>query len=251
MQAGNRKVLAFALILVASLPALTGCLGLGSEPLVVAASAPKAASGMTIFVVSDGGVTDRVRDTRAEYAIYFGEQLIYPPGGRGASFEVADRTGSIFVPYSQFVVGNGDYDVVIKYQGGEHRVRVNVQKWADYVYLRPFDKGTVVNVEVVLSSATGGHPADRILAQGELLLELRYRGRTGDEDRTLGLFEVKTEHDKASTLVSIPRSRFNAGPGYYSFEPVFHNDEARNNVQVGADPTLRNRSPPWNWIYIA
>lgn len=250
METANRRALAVAIVVAFSLPALSGCVSLGDEPLVIAASAPKASSGMTLFVVSDGGVVDKLRDSKAEYAIYFGEKLIYPPGGKGASFDIVDRKGSVFIPYSQFVVGNGEYDVLINYQGSEQRVRVSVQKWADYVFLHPFDKGAFIDVEVALSSATGGSPLDRILTEGDLFLRLHYRGTDGTEDRTLGEFSTKTRNDATSTTITVPRSRFSAGPGYYSFEPVFHNSEARNNVQVKADPTLKNSDPPWNWIYI-
>ncbi len=240
--------LAFAILMVA--PALSGCLGFGQDALVVAASAPKASSGMTLFVVTDGGMREKLTSTKAEYAIYYGDRLIYPPGGKGAEFPVNERKGTVFVPYSQFVVGNGEYDVLVRYEGTESRVRVTVQKWAEYVFLHPFERGSVVEVESALSSATGGNPGDRILAKGELLLALHYRGLDGSEDRTLGSFKMETRHDQTSARVIVSKSSFTAGPGYYSFEPVFHNSEARNNIQVGADPTMANRNPPWNWIHI-
>lgn len=231
--------------------ALSGCI-LGAEPLIVAASAPKASDGMTLFVVTETGFLEKARGhTHAEYVVYFGDRLIYPPAGRGASFPVEGRSGSVFVPYDLFVVGNGEYDVLVKFAGVETRARVHVEKWVEYVYLHPFDRGDTIVVEVALSSAAGGRPEDRILSRGELVLNLKYRGLDGSLERNVGQVTAETRHDATSTSVSIPRSRFNAGPGYYSVEPLFHNYEARDNVQVGADPTMANMRPPYNWIYIS
>lgn len=243
-----RTATLLALLVLA--PALSGCV-LGREPLIVAASAPKASSGMTIFVATDESFFDRFRDKDAQYAIYYGDRLIYPPAGKGATFSVADRSGSAFVPYNLFVVGNGEYDVHVKYGGADARARVRVEKWAEYVFLHPFDRGDTIVVETALSSATGGRPDDRILAQGELVLTMKYRGPDGRADRTIGSVTTQTSHDQTSTAVAIPRSRLSAGPGYYSFEPLFHSREARDNVQVGPDPTMANLNPPWNWIYLA
>ena len=245
------RAAALALLLAAT-PLLSGCLttSLFREPLVVAASAPKAASGMTLFLATDENLLDRLRDNVAEYAIYYGDRLIYPPAGRGATFEVHGRSGTVFVPYNLFVVGNGEYDVVVRYAGEETRSRVRVEKWVEYVYLHPFDRGDNVVVEAALSSATGGRPEDRILTRGELILTIKYRGPDGKQDRTLGSVSADTENTRTSTSVSVPRSRLSAGPGYYSFEPLFHNIEAKDNVQVGPDPTMANMRPPWNWILL-
>lgn len=236
------------LLLVA--PAFSGCLGLGTTSLIVAASAPKAASGMTLFVVSEEDILAAGSGGDPEYSIYYGSRLVYPLAGKGASFKLDGRTATLFVPYSNFVVGNGDYDVVIKQNGAETRVRVAVEKWANYVYLHPFDQGSTIRVEAALSSATGGSPQNRILAEGDLLVSLHYRGLQGNEDSTLGQYKVRTQNDATSTRIDVPRAALSAGPGCYSFEPVFHNAEAKNNLQVKADPTLANRNPPWNWICI-
>lgn len=247
-----RTAKAFALALLVAAPVLTaGCVR--PDGLLVALSAPKAASGMTLFLVTDPGLVGKLaqNDESAEYAIYFGDRLLYPPGGKGADFPVEGRTGSVFIPYNLFVVGNGEYDVVVKLGGQEARARVTVEKWVEYVYLRPFERGNVVVVEAALASATGARPEDRILADGELVLHLKYRGKDGREDRTLGSITTFTRHEQISTRVEVPRTRFTQGPGYYSFEPLFHNDEAKDNVQVSGDPTMRNHQPPWNWVYIA
>lgn len=232
--------------------ALSGCLfGLGREPLIIAVSAPKADSAMTLFLVTDQSYLDQFRDQTASYAIYYGDRLIYPPAGKGATFDMDGRTGTAVVPYNFFVVGNGAYDVVVRYGGEATRTRVNVEKWVDHVWLHPFDHGDVVSVEVALSSATGGRPEDRILSRGELLLTIKYRGQDGRLDQIVGQVGAETRHDRAATAVSIPKTRLNQGTGYYSFEPLFHNLEARDNLQVGGDPTMANLRPPWNWIYVA
>lgn len=245
----RRRMLALALAVLVAGAAAAGFVRATESGVIVAANAPRASSGMTLFVVQQPGLLDRLSDPRAEYAIYYGNDVVYPLGGKGATIPFDGRTGSVFVPYNLFVVGNGDYDVVIRTGDDEYRTRVGVQKWVNHVWLHPFDTGNHVRVEVALGSATGGNPSDRILAEGELLVEMRYRGLDGKEDRSLTTFRAKTQHDQTSTSIDVPRSAFSAGPGYYSFEPLFHNGEAKNNLQVKADPTMANRNPPWNWMY--
>jgi hypothetical protein len=241
-----------AVLLVAALLApalLSGCI-LGHEPLILAASAPKAASGMTLFLVTEVGPLEKFRDLSPEYVIYYGDRLIYPPGGRGATFPLDGRTGTVVIPYHLFVVGNGEYDVLVRYAGDESRLRVRVEKWVEHVWLHPFERGGGIVVEAALSSATGGRPEDRILAQGELILTIHYHGTDGKSDRIVGQVSAETRHDRINANVPVPKSRLSQGPGYYSFEPVFHNLEARDNVQVLGDPTMANLRPPWNWIYV-
>lgn len=241
---------AYALALALLAPALlSGCV-LGGEPLIIAISAPKAERAMTVFLVTETSFFDRFRELSAEYAIYYGDRLIYPPAGRGASFPMEGRTGSVVIPYNLFVVGNGEYDVVVRYAGEETRARARVEKWVDYVWLRPFDRGETVVVETALSSATGGRPEDRILAHGELVLTIHYHGTDGKLDRIAGQVSAETRNDRTATHVQVPKSRLTQGAGYYSFEPLFHNLEAKLNVQVPGDPTMANLRPPWNWIYI-
>lgn len=243
-----RALLLATVLLVPTL--LSGCI-LSREPLIIAVSAPKAETGMTLFLVTETGTIDRLRDeTAAEYAIFYGDRLIYPPAGRGATFDVEGRTGTAHVPYHLFVVGNGEYDVLVRYAGKETRTRVHVEKWVEHVWVRPFDRDGSVVVEAALSSATGGRPEDRILARGELILTIRYHGPDGGMDRIVGQVSSETRNDRIATSISIPRSRLSEGAGYYSFEPLFHNLEARDNLQVDGDPTMANLRPPWNWIYV-
>lgn len=223
---------------------------LDRDSLIVAVSAPKASNAMTIFLATDLGPLEQYRDISAEYEIHFGDELVYPPAGRGATFPVEERRGTEIVPYELFVVGNGEYDIIVRYGGDVTRTRVAIEKWVDHVWLHPFDKGDVVNVEVALSSATGGRPDDRILSHGELILTIHYRGPDGKLDRVVGQVSAETRNDRTATIVPVAKSRLSQGAGYYSFEPLFHNREARNNVQVDGDPTMANLRPPWNWIYV-
>lgn len=243
-----RRTLTALLALLLVVP-LSGCTFL-EEPLIVAASAPRAASGMTLFVVTEKGLLEKFKDLKAEYRIYFGDRLIYPANGQGGIIPIEGRTGSAFVPYSHFVVGNGQYDVVISQGGTEVRTRVHVEKWVEYVRVQPFDKGDRILVQAALSSAAGARPQDRILSEGDLLVTLKYRGTDGREERTIGQVATTTRNDHVSTTVEVPRFRLSQGPGYYSFEPLFHNAEAVNNVQVRGDPTMANAYPPANWIYV-
>jgi hypothetical protein len=250
-----RRALVVATIVVSLAPFLGGCVTFGGDPLIVALSAPKAASGMTLFLVTQQSFVSRLSDVShdAEYEIHYGDRLVYPPGGHGAGFPVSGRTGSVFIPYDLFVVGNGDYDVVVHYAGTDARARVTVQKWVSYVLIHPFDQsvnGNGIVVEAALASATGGAPQDRVLSAGELVLTLHYHGRDGADDRVVGQIVAQTRDDQISTDLPIPQDRFDQGPGYYSFEPVFHNAEAIDNVQVTGDPTMAHHDPPWNWIYV-
>lgn len=248
MERPARRALLLAAILLATVP-LAGCFSMFEEPIIIAASAPKASSGMSIFVVTEKSLLQR-GPQKAEYTIYFGDRLIYPSSGSGGLIHFEGRTGTAFVPYNLFVVGNGAYDVIVRHGGTEARTRVQVEKWVEYVRVMPQDKGDRILVQAALSSATGARPEDRILSEGDLVLTMKYRGLDGRDDRTIGQVTATTRNDRTSTAVEVPRFRFTQGPGYYSFEPLFHNAEALNNVQVPADPTMANLHPPLNWIYI-
>lgn len=248
---GRTRLLALAAVALVAVVLAQGCVVVGSEPLIIAASAPKSATGMTLFLVTEANFLEKYRELNAEYLIYFGDKLVYPQGGKGGTFDLDGRTGLAFVPYDRFVVGNGEYDVLVKYAGKETRTRVPVQKWVDYVYVHPFDKGDHVMVQAALSSATGGNPEDRILTQGELVLTIVYHGPDMTEERPIGQVSAYTRDTDVSTTIDVPRTRFTEGPGYYSFEPLFHNLEARDNLQVGPDPTMANQAPPWNWILVS
>lgn len=245
---GRARIVIALTALALALPALSGCLRAG-EDLLVVVSAPRESSGLTVFVKS----ADRLlAEPSAEYEIRYGELTVYPPGGKGATFPVEDGHGTVFVPFNLFVVGNGDYELLVRYGKDEAKARVPVDKWVSYVYLHPFDRGSKVVVDAQLSRTTGGLPNDRVITEGELVLDIRYRGKDGKLDRPTGApVKVVTETSKSFVRIELPLSRFGEGPGYYSIEPVFHNNHAKGNLWVPKDPTLGQRNPPWNWIYIS
>lgn len=234
-------------ILIAS-SVLAGCVD-GRASLLVAVSAPKESGGVTLFAVREAGIG---APDVAEYDIRYGGRVIYPPSGKGAEFKVSREGASVFVPYSLFVVGNGEYEARVRYNGEEIAARFPVAKWVNYVFLHPFDRGARVDVDVQLSRTTGGLPNDRVLTEGDLVLEVHYRGQDGKRDKLLNPpIKVTTDGSSTFTRVEVPRSRLSEGPGYYSFEPVFHNKQAKGNLWVPADPTMEDRNPPWNWIYVS
>jgi hypothetical protein len=205
---------------------------------------------MTIFAVVDKGLLSRFGTSTGDYVIYFGDKIVYPPGGRGGAIDLSQRTGTTFVPYANFVSGNGEYDVQVRYAGTEARARVTVEKWVRYVYLHPYEKDGEIIVESALQSASGGSVDDRILARGDLILSLKFHGKDGSLDENVDQFHTTTENDAVGNRLEIAKGRFDRGPGFYSFEPLFHNLEARDNVQVKGDPAMANSVPPLNWILI-
>lgn len=238
--------------LIVAGPAISaGCLSspvLNGTDLVLVVSAPREGGGLTLFAVdqsrfSAGGT--------AEFEIRYGGVTVYPPGGKGAEFDLEKSGGAVFVPYSLFVVGNGKYDVLVRHDGETAKTQVDINKWVGFVYLHPFDRGSKIVVDVQLSRTTGGLPNDRVLTEGELVLELHYRGQDGTRDKFLSpAIKVVTDSSETFTRIELPRSRFSEGPGYYSVEPVFHNRQAKGNYWVPPDPTMQDRNPPWNWIYV-
>ncbi|MHB8606366.1 MAG: hypothetical protein ACYDCK_14040 [Thermoplasmatota archaeon] len=231
--------------------ASSGCVVVGSQGIDVVASAPREAAGMTLFATTHTNAITQLSATQASYAIYYGDQVVYPPYGRGGDFTLDSGRGVVYVPYSLFVVGNGDYTIHVDWQDEHATTSVTVEKWVSYVYLHPADRDGNVVVDAQLSRSTGGSPTDRILASGELIFQLHYRGLKGDEDSFVPP-QITTATDSSDTFtrVEIPRASFNAGSGWYSIDPIFHNSEAKGNSWVPADPTMAQRDPPWNWIYI-
>lgn len=237
---------AFA-VLVLLAPALAGCLAEGR--LLATATAPKEGGGMTILL----GAVDLKADGQASFVVKKEGRVIYPPGGfaKGA-IPIASGQGSTFVPYLSFVVGNGIYEVVAEYEGKKQVVAVTVEKWVEYVYLHPILRGANVQVDAQLSKASGGQPVDRIIAEGDLILTVWYRGLDGKarDGAPVRIVTVKTPEDETYTQVQIPKSAFGRGPGWYEIDPKFDNRQASGNNGVRADPSMAQRSPPWNWICI-
>lgn len=239
---------ALALLAAGALAYALGWIG-GPEPLTVAASAPRAGGGLTAFVIVSDKLASLANDVAA-YEIRYGGAVIYPPGGVGGSFSVENGRGTLFVPYHQFVVGNGPYEVVVRYGSHEGSAQTSVVKWVDYVYLKPYDRGSSVWIDAQLSRSAGGSPSDRVTTDGELALDLVYRGVDGKAKKFLSRITTETEAHDSFTRLEVPRSKFSEGSGYYSVEATFHNAQARNNLNVGNDPLMAQRSPPANWIWI-
>ncbi len=228
-------------------PALAGCLDLGDD-LGLIASSPRQAGGLTV-ALSKSAVVGSGPSGKAELEILYEGKRVYPPLSFGDSFQVEDGRGIAFVPYSVFVVGNGFYDVRVRFNGEETTARTSIEKWVEYVYLHPYVRGAKVIVDLQLSTARGGAPTDRVIAEGDLRLDIRYRGADGRGNEYIKSVRTTTSPDDTFTRVDIPKSTFQK-PGYYSIDAVFHNNQAKGNTWVVNDPTLQDRSPPWNWVYV-
>lgn len=241
--------LAPVVVALVLLPALAGCVNEGK--LLTTASAPKEGGGMTILV----GAVNLKADGSAAFVIKKEGRVVYPgiDALAKAPLALAGGEGSAFVPYNAFVVGNGVYEVVVEYAGETRSTSAAVDKWVEFVYLHPILRGANVQVDVQLSRASGGLPQDRIIAEGELRLAVYYRGLDGkvrDSNYPVKVVTVTTPGDQTYTQVQIPKSSFNKGPGWYEVEPKFDNYQASGNVGVAGDPSMAQRSPPWNWICI-
>jgi hypothetical protein len=236
-------------LLVAALvlPAVvTGCIA-SSSHLAAAVSAPLEAGGLTIFLVAQG-----LPDGSASCQLEHGGVVVYPPGGIGCSVLVQNGQGTLFLPYSTFVVGNGAYNVTVQFQGVTQLASADVEKWVNYVFLHPSIDGNNVRVDAQLSRGEGGEPTERILAAGMLGFTIMYHGVTGTSAPTRDGADILTEtsSDETATTTEIPQSDFNLGPGWYSIEAFFNNAQALNNLNVGNDPSMADRTPPWNWVCI-
>jgi len=234
-------------LVVLLVPALAGCLQ--DDTLVAALSAPLDADGLTIFAVRGDG-SENGPSLQANYEIRYQGRIVYPPAGAGGILILNQGRGSQFVPYHFFVEGNGPYEVVVRLEDQVATASVSVEKWVEYVYLHPYWKNGRALVDLQLSKGTGGQPDDRVVARGDLLLEVRYRGLDQSLNSYAGVIRAKTPDDRTFTRIDVPSSTFSKGPGWYSFESTFNNDQAKGNTNVKNDPTMASRSPPWNWIYV-
>ncbi|HWG91316.1 MAG TPA: hypothetical protein VNZ52_10765, partial [Candidatus Thermoplasmatota archaeon] len=203
----------------------------------VAASSPDNAGGMTLAVaVPKVGL--RATDGDASYFIKYNGQIIYPPGGKGASFKVTEGAGSLFVPYNIFVVGNGEYEIVVTFDGVKQSATTRVHKWVNYVFMVPVQKRSgSVTVDVVLSDLMGGSPANTIITAGELILDIRYRGEDGNLNVPAHRMKVPVTGEKPVLQVQVPKTAFTRGEGYYSFDATFYNEQALGNNAARTDPT--------------
>ena len=214
----------------------------------VAASSPDSAAGMTLAVAIPNAPLKNL-DGDASYQIRYNGKLVYPPGGKGATFPIKEGRGSAFIPYSIFVVGNGLYEVTVMFDGGVERISVGVQKWVNHVFIVPSEKQGRIVVDLLLTRTSGGGPSDRVLAAGDLFIDVRYRGVDGSLNVQQQRLKYSLSGDEPLVRIPIPRTAFQQGPGYYSFEATFHNDQAFGNNGVKNDPSLGATNPPRNWIW--
>jgi hypothetical protein len=235
-------------LLVLALP-LGGCLGGGDAPVVVAA-APELANGMTVAVATPRGLLGG-GEGQATFTVAYGGQVLYPPGGvLAAPLEVHEGKGSAFVPYQAFVVDNGDYTVSVTFNDKTAQATVPIKKWVYFVYALPYLRGSTLFVDLVLEQ-TRGQPNDRVFAEGELNMELRYRGHNGEVNQFRLGRTMLTQGDQSFQRIELPLGSFHSNEqGYYSVEATFHNFQASGNNNVGMDPELGSQRPPTNWVYI-
>jgi hypothetical protein len=220
--------------------------------MVVVASAPRLANGMTVAVAIQRSIFGG-GDGVAMYQVSFNGQAIYPPGGVvGAPIEMVEGRGSAFIPYTNFVVDNGDYVVSVDFEGKHSEARATVEKWVNWVYVFPYLRNDTVVAEMVLERSEG-QPSDRIFASGQINLQLRYRGENGTSNETRltrviphdGLTDFERTQIPLTSIEQGDRNR-----GYYSVEATFQNLQAMGNNNVPLDPTLGQPNPPTNWVYL-
>lgn len=239
-----RSVLLTSALLTLS---LAGCLGNGS--IVVVAQAPRLANGMSIAVAVPRGLLGAA-DGTADFFISHNGQVLYPPGGAvGAPITLTEGKGSAFVPYAYFVVDNGDYEVLVDYEGKRTVTRVVVEKWVHWIYALPYVKDGHFIVDVVLERSPG-QPNDRVFAAGQMNLEVRYHGQDRRDDQFAFSRAVTSDGSEDFLRVSLPLTSFNSQRGYYSAEATFANFQAYNNNAVPMDPTLNDYNPPTNWVFL-
>jgi len=232
--------------LLASL-VLAGCLENGAP--VVVAQAPPTANGLSVLLAVPKGVLGS-GDGQATFRISYNGATVYPPGGvLPASIPIHESKGSVFVPYQAFVVDNGDYLVDVELEGHTTRATVPIHKWVYYVYVLPYKRDSSLFADVVLEQ-TRGQPNDRIFAQGELRVEVHYRGQHGEEDQLRVTRTLLTEGDQSFQRIEFPFTSFDPKDGYYSLEATFSNLQASGNNNVGLDPELANARPPTNWVHL-
>lgn len=231
--------------LVAAL-ALAGCLGGGAD---IVASAPLRGAGLTLTVSADGGPLGGPPD-EIDHRITYGGEEVYPPAGLEAIELDGNGLGSKFIPYNDFVIGNGDYEVTVGDGAGYEPVPV--KKFVHYVFINPYVEDGDFTIDMTLQAAEGGRPADRIIAKGQAAFDIDYRGPNGSEEEDAHYLQTITNPDRTFTRVSFPVEEMEhyKGEGYYSVDVTFNNYQADGNLNVGLDPNFGQRDPPRNWVYV-
>lgn len=237
--------------LLVVLPTLAGCIGGGGQGLVVVAQAPRLANGLSLALAVPQGLFGAA-DGTAQFWISHNGAAIYPPGGAaGAPVAMREGKGSEFVPYLFFVVENGDYDVTVEYNGQRSVATVPVEKWVRWVWPFAYLRGDRLIVDLVLEGSPG-EPNHRIFAEGQLIVEIRYRGEDGRTNELRLSRTLTTDVTSSFQRLEFPTSSFRTFDqrGFYSIETTFHNFQAQGNNNVINDPNLGNQKPPTNWVHI-
>lgn len=251
---GGKGRTALLLILVLVAPALAGCVSFPKDVrLVVVGSAPKQTNGLTISVFSQVPIIGGIANGLATYSIHKDGQPVYPPSGGTAILNVEAGKGVVFIPYSSFVIDNGPFDIVVEFNGDRGTAQVDVQKWVNYVFVKPYVAKENFMVDAVLEKNIGD-PNSRILATGTLLIDINYR-KSGCKDtperiHSLSVGTPSGGRDPTFTRISVPLSTLNPKPGYYTVESTFHNTEAFGNNNVKNDPFVYEGSYPPNCVFI-
>lgn len=256
MRASGRQRAGFALLLMLVLlaPALSGCVSFQKDVrLIVVGSAPKQTNGLTISAFSQVPIIGGIANGLATYAISKDGHSVYPPAGGSAILNIEAGRGTVFIPYSSFVVDNGPYDLVVEFNGDRGAAKVDIEKWVNYVFTKPYLSKNALMVDAVLEK-NRGDPNSRILAEGTLLLDINYH-RTGCKDTAERVYSLSVTtpsggRDPTFTRVSVPFSALKSTSGYYTAESTFHNLEAYGNNNVKNDPTVYEGSFPPNCVFV-
>jgi hypothetical protein len=238
-----------ALLLLA--PLLSGCLGGGgASDLILVANAPSVANGMSLALVAPRGLFGPAEGS-AVYWVHHDGRVVYPGAG-GAPLPLVQGRATDFVPYSRFVVENGDYQVVVDLEGRRAQTTVSVTKWVSWLYVVPYFRNDTIVADVVLEMSSG-EPNARVFAAGQLNFQVRYRGEDGEVDELRLSRAVRTDGLDSFERLVIPLQDLAQGDrnrGYYAINATFHNDQANGNNNVLMDPALAQPDPPMNWVYL-
>ncbi len=224
---------------------------LAGEPVVVA-QAPSKGRGMSIAVATHAALGVSM-DSTLSFEIRYQGEVVYPRYGVGGELRTREGLATAFVPYAEFVQGNGNYQVVVENGARSDVGQADVRKWVNFVYLKPYvQDNETFTVDAVLEWGSGGNANQRVVAEGELQLEIRYRGENGTLNQSAHVLNTFTPGDRTFTRVAFPvedMANFR-GEGWYSVHATFDNAQAQGNLGVGNDPTMDLRDPPQHWVWV-
>jgi len=209
-------------------------------------------------LVANAGGTFGAAEGRADFVVRYNGEVVYPHGGVRGTIDVRDGKGSVFVPYSRFVVGNGNYEVEVTFEGTTQRHVAKIDKWVNAIFLQAYcdqskqcayGPAKVATVDAVLTKSAGD-PNARVITKGTLNVDVRYRGELRQSNSYVYGFSHEVPGDRSFARIEIPLSKFASQRGWYSIETTFHNEYALGNTWVGNDPRMAASNPPANWIWI-